>query len=206
MIAGERRWRAAAAAGLRTVPAIVRDVDDRASLEVALVENLQRQDLDPLEEAMGYQHMLDDFGFTQERLAERVAKSRPAITNALRLLGLSDELKARLRRGALTVGHARALLALEPGARDAIARRIERDQLTVRDVERMGARRAPRKTERAPKTLEPDVVAVESRLRYRLAAPVAIVGAPSGGGRIEIRFSDPADLTRIIDVLLPEGS
>ena len=96
LVAGERRWRAAAAAGLTPIPAIVRDVDDRTSLEVAIVENLQRQGLDPLEEAMGFQHLIDEFAFTQERVAERVGKSRPAVTNALRLLALEDGVKARL--------------------------------------------------------------------------------------------------------------
>ena len=204
LIAGERRWRAAAAARLETIPAIVREADDEMSLELALVENLQRQDLDPLEEAMGYQHLLDQYRFTQERLAERIGKSRPAVANALRLLGLSDAIKARLRSGGLTAGHARALLALDPGDRDAVAARIERESLTVRDVERLGER--PKKGPRAPRPTRktPDVDAVENRLRYHLGAPVAIV--PTGtGGRIEIRYADGSDLARLVDVLLPEG-
>jgi ParB family chromosome partitioning protein len=204
LIAGERRWRAAAAARLETIPAIVREAGDEASLELALVENLQRQDLDPLEEAMGYQHLLEQYRFTQERLAERIGKSRPAISNALRLLTLSDAIKARLRSGGLTVGHARALLALEEKERDAVAARVEREGLTVRDVERLGE---PRKTlPRTPRPARnaPDVEAVETKLRYRLAAPVAIV--PTGaGGRIEIRYADAADLARLVDVLLPDG-
>ncbi len=207
LIAGERRWRAAAAAGLATIPAIVRDVDDSTSLEVAIVENLQRRDLDPLEEAMGFQHLIDEFGFSQERVAERVGKSRPAVTNALRLLALDDAIKARLRSGALTVGHARALLALDPAMRENVAARIEREDLTVRDIERMGAnkrdRTAPATRGQAPRKAA-DIEAVESRLRYRLGAPVGIVSGAAGDGRIEIRFSSAADLTRIVDVLLPE--
>ncbi|MGH7756822.1 MAG: ParB/RepB/Spo0J family partition protein, partial [Vulcanimicrobiaceae bacterium] len=112
LIAGERRWRAAAAARLELIPAIVRSADDRASLELAVVENLQRENLDPLEEAMGFAHLIDEYDFTQERLAERLGRSRPAVANALRLLGLSDPIKAALRAGSMSAGHARALLAV----------------------------------------------------------------------------------------------
>lgn len=206
LIAGERRWRAATAAKLVTIPAIVRDADDRASLEFAVVENLQRQDLDALEEAMGYQHLIDEYRFTQERLAERLGKSRPAIANALRLLGLSDSIKARIRTGGLSVGHARALLALPADRREALAERVEREHLTVRDIERLGAgRRDPAKSVAAIPTKSPDLVDVEKRLRYLLGAPVAIVPAATGG-RLEIRYGDASDLTRIVDVLLRDPS
>jgi len=200
LIAGERRWRAAAAARLETIPAIVREADDRASLEVAIVENLQRQNLDPLEEAMGFQHLIDEYRFTQEHVAERIGKSRPTVANALRLLTLADSLKAKLRAGVLTVGHARALLGIEESQRQHIAERIERDGLTVRDVERLAQRRKARAPERL-RVKSPDLEAVESRLRFALGAPVAIV--PGGrGGRLEIRYADSADLTRIIDVIV----
>lgn len=202
LIAGERRWRAATAARLATVPAIVRDADDRTSLEVAIVENLQRRDLDPLEEAMGFQHLLDEHGFTQERLAERLGKSRPAITNALRLLGLPDALKALLRSGTLSVGHARALLGVPADRREAVAARVERDGLTVRDIERLGRHRAGAPAKAATGAVKtPDHLAVEQRLRYALGAPVAIVAGPQGG-RLEIRYGDESDLARIVDVLL----
>jgi ParB family chromosome partitioning protein len=207
LIAGERRWRAAAAALLETIPAIVRDDDDRSSLELALVENLQRENLDPLEEAMGLQHLIDKYGLTQEQLAQRIGKGRPTIANALRLLALSDPIKAQVRAGAISAGHARALLALDPIEREAVAQRIARDGLSVRVVERLGTKKIahPRDTRSATRKA-PDVEAVESRMRYRLGAPVAIVSGPSGGGRIEIRFSDDADLTRIVDVILEEGT
>jgi len=204
LIAGERRWRAASAARLTTIPAIVRDVDDRASLEYAVVENLQRQDLDALEEAMGYQHLIDEYHFTQERLAERLGKSRPAIANALRLLALSDAIKARLRSGGLSVGHARALLAVPSDRREAVAQRVEREQLTVRDIERLaasGRTLASRPRVAAPKS--PDLSDVERRLRDVLGAPIAIVPG-TAGGRIEIRYGGVDDLTRIVDVLLRE--
>ena len=207
LIAGERRWRAAAAALLETIPAIVRDDDDRSSLELALVENLQRENLDPLEEAMGLQHLIDKYGLTQEQLAQRIGKGRPTIANALRLLALSDPIKAQVRAGAISAGHARALLALDPAEREAVAQRIARDGLSVRVVERLGTKKiAPAKGTRSAARKAPDVEAVESRMRYRLGAPVAIVSGPSGGGRIEIRFSDDADLTRIVDVILEEGT
>lgn len=202
LIAGERRWRAATAARLATIPAIVRDADDRTSLEVAVVENLQRKDLDPLEEAMGFQHLLDEHGFTQERLAERLGKSRPAITNALRLLGLPDAIKILLRSGTLSVGHARALLGVPIERREAVASRVARDGLTVRDIERLGRHR-----KHAPANVTPvaaksaDHLDVERRLRYALGAPVTIV-AGSSGGRLEIRFGNESDLARIVDVLL----
>lgn len=206
LIAGERRWRAATAAKLATIPAIVRDADDRASMEFAVVENLQRQDLDPLEEAMGYQHLIDEYRFTQERLAERLGKSRPAIANALRILALSDAIKARIRSGALTVGHARALLAIPVGSREALAERVEREHFTVRDIERLGEGRresAPKAPLRTP-LKSPDLLDVEKRLRYILGAPIAIVPGPTGG-RVEIRYGDADDLTRIVDLLLRES-
>ncbi len=210
LIAGERRWRASAAARLETIPAIVRDADDRTSLEVAVVENLQRQDLDPLEEAMGFQHLIEAYGFTQERLAERIGKSRPAVANALRLLGLSDDLKALLRAGSLSAGHARALLSIDATDRAALAERVVRDGLSVRDVERHGERKRNPALERVPPravgaTRSPDQQELESRLRYQLGAPVSIVRTATGG-RIEIRFSDEGDLGRLADLLVPEAS
>ncbi len=201
LIAGERRWRAAAAARLETIPAIVRDVDDRTSLEFAIVENLQRQDLDPLEEAMGFQHLIEEYRLTQDSVAERIGKSRPSVTNALRLLSLSDSIKAKIRGGALSVGHARALLAVDERERERLVGRIEREGLTVRAVERLGERRKPRLTPRPAAIKSPDVEAVEERLRFALGAPVAVIPA-NRGGRLEIRYVDTPDLTRIIDVIV----
>jgi ParB family chromosome partitioning protein len=205
LIAGERRWRAAAAARLETVPAIVREADDRSSLEVAVVENLQRADLDALEEAMGFAHLIEEYGYTQERLAERIGKSRPAVANALRLLNLSDPIKALVRSGALSVGHARALLAVDASERQALAERIVRDGLTVRDVERLGERRRSSTPTPPPRRSSPDRDALEARLRYALGAPVAIVGGTKGG-RIEIRYADEGDLGRIVEALLPDAT
>lgn len=201
LIAGERRWRAASAAGVATIPAMVRSVDDASSLELAIVENLQREDLDPLEEAMGFAHLVEEHGFTQERLAERLGKSRPSIANALRLLALSDAIKARVRARELSAGHARALLAVPESGREALAERAVREGLTVRDLERLAAKGEHPATPRRAVQRDPHVESVEERLRFQLGTRVAVV--PGGrGGRIEIRYVDDADLMRIVDTLL----
>jgi len=204
LIAGERRWRAAMAAQLETIPAIMRDADDRESLEVAIVENLQRENLDPLEEAMGFQHLIDTYGLTQDQVADRVGKGRPTVTNALRLLGLSQTIKAALRSGSLTSGHAKALLAVPEAEREDFARMIVARGLSVRAVEALAQRRKTAGTPTPPRRSKDgnaDVDAVVERLRYRLGTHVAIVGRGAGGS-IEIRYADQSDLARIVDLLL----
>jgi ParB family chromosome partitioning protein len=201
LIAGERRWRAAMAAQLETIPAIVREADDRQSLEVAIVENLQRENLDPLEEAMGFQHLIDSYGLTQEQVADRVGKGRPTIANALRLLGLSQAIKTMLRSGALSAAHAKALLAFPELERERVAAQIAAQGMTVRAVEALAQRQKPPKKRPAPASSSKDVDAVVERLRYRLGTHVAIVGRGAGGS-IEIRYADQADLVRIVDLLL----
>ena len=207
LIAGERRWRAATAAGLDAIPAIVREADDRESLEVAIIENLQRENLDPLEEAMGFAHLMESFGFTQERVAERVGRSRPAIANALRLLGLSVAIKALVRSGTLSVGHARALLAFPEDAREAFADRIVRERLTVRAVEAAATASAspksPKRPTRAQSSRAAHLDEVEGRLRYRFGTHVSLVPAGDGGS-VTLRYADEADLMRIVDLLLGE--
>jgi ParB family chromosome partitioning protein len=203
LIAGERRWRAAGAAGLATIPAIVRHADERESLEVAIIENLQRENLDPLEEAMGFAHLMDAYGFTQERVAERLGRSRSSIANSLRLLSLPDAAKALVRSGAISAGHARALLALPAERRGAVAERIVRDGLTVRAVEQL-AHPVTRKRRGSPlpaANADVDLEALIERLRYAFATHVAIV-PQEGGGTIQLRYADDADLTRIADLLL----
>lgn len=201
LIAGERRWRAAAAAGLQTIPAIVRQAQDLESLEIAMVENLQREDLDPLEEAMGFQHLIDDFDFTQERVAERVGRARPSVANALRLLTLPDSVQAMVRKRDLSAAHAKALLAFPENERIAVAERAVREAVSVRVLERWAQKRnAPRKTA-ARGAEDSNLAEVAERLRYRLGARVAFVRGRKGG-RIEIRFTDESDLIRIVDVLL----
>jgi ParB family chromosome partitioning protein len=206
LIAGERRWRAAAALQLETIPVIVRDSDDRNSLEVAIVENVLREDLDPLEEAMGYANLIEEYGYTQERVAERLGKRRPTVTNALRLLSLPDTIKAEIRAGKLSAGHGRALLAIEGERQLATARRVVDEGLTVRDVERIAAELTtakPRTLRKAPaSTKSPDIERVENSLRYRLGTHVAVESGVQGG-RIAIRYANDEDLIRLVDLLLP---
>ena len=204
LIAGERRLRAAQMAGLETIPAIVRPSDDRESLEVAIIENLQRENLDPLEEAMGFQHLMEAYQFTQEQVAERVGKSRPAVANTLRLLSLPDSIKQYVRDGKLSAGHARALLALPLERRDAIARRAVDEELSVRALERLGQDAAPKRARASAQRASGDDEAFVERLRYKYATNVKLV-PQERGGTIELRYADPADLLRIVDLLLGES-
>ncbi len=203
LIAGERRWRAAIAAGLATVPALVRAADDRESLEVAIVENLQRENLDPLEEAMGFAHLMEAHDFTQEQVAQRVGRSRPAVANALRLLALSDAIKTLVRDGTLTAGAARALLAIPEDRRDALAHRVANEGMSVRAIEAL-ARDPQAKPKPAPAALDAETSALVDRLRYRFATPVALTRREHGGS-IEIRYADEDELMRIVDVLLGDA-
>jgi ParB family chromosome partitioning protein len=204
LIAGERRWRAAVAAGLTTIPALVRTADDKQSLEIAIIENLQRENLDPLEEAMGFAHLMEAYEFTQDAVAQRVGRSRPAIANALRLLSLSDAIKALVRAGRLNARAARALLSIPEAQRETIAKRAADDGLTVRAIEALA--REPAVKPRAPaKTLDAETAAVVDRLRYKLATHIALVRRERGGS-IEIRFSDDDELLRIVDVLLGDSA
>ena len=206
LIAGERRLRASKAAGLRFIPALVREVNDQTSLELAVVENLQREDLDPIEEAMGFADLIRDYGFTQERLSTRLGKSRPAVANALRLLDLPDEVKALVHRKELTAGHARALLALDPAERLQLAKRAIREGLTVRDIERLAKKKIVMTVTGeipSPKAAsDPARDAVEERLRLRFGAQITIVGEKRGS--IQIAFANSEDLMRLVDILLPE--
>jgi ParB family chromosome partitioning protein len=202
LIAGERRWRAAQAAGLETIPAIVRAADDRESLEVAIIENLQRENLDPLEEAMGFAHLMEAHDFTQEQVAQRLGRSRPAIANALRLLSLPDSVKQLVRDGKLTAAHARTVLSFPPERRETMARRAADEQLSVRALERLAQDAAPKRA-RANATARDANDEYVERLRYRYATQVRVL-AQERGGTIELRYADPADLLRIVDLLLGE--
>ncbi len=206
LIAGERRWRACAALQKATIPAIVRESDDRDSLEVAIIENLQRENLNPLEEAEGVRHLIDEYALTQEEVALRLGKSRPAVANALRLLSLPDGLKTMLVDGRLSAGHARALLAAAPEARAALAQRVVDEGLSVRALERLiGEKSAPPQA-KIPRLREllPEEHEFETRLRERFSAHVALV-RNGKGGRIEIRFSSENDLIRLGELLLGES-
>ncbi|HET6646351.1 MAG TPA: ParB/RepB/Spo0J family partition protein [Pyrinomonadaceae bacterium] len=211
LIAGERRWRAAQLAGLTHVPVVVRDVPDEKVLELALIENIQREDLNPIEEAQAYRRLIDSIGLTQESLAERVGRDRSYITNFLRLLRLPQDLQHLIEEGKLSTGHARTLL----GASDAdnqrrIARKIIERGLSVRETERLvreltEASAKPHKAR--SKENDPNVRAAETKLRRHLGTQVRIVQNQAGvSGRIEIEFYNPADLERLFRLLIPLAS
>lgn len=206
LIAGERRWRAAKRAGLKTIPAIVRTIEDLTSLEHALVENLHREDLGALEEAAAYQQLLDDFGMTQEAVAQRVGKSRSAVANSLRLLQLPAGVQGLLNDGKITAGHARALLGLASRQeQDVLARRIVSDDLTVRQVEQIVREGAdlggPARPARRPAPERPAaLLEVEQHMEERLDTRVSVAMSDKRG-KITIEFADLADLDRIYKLL-----
>lgn len=204
LIAGERRWRACAALQLAAIPAIVRPADDVTSLEVAIVENLQRDDLNALEEAAGIAQLVDAHDYTQEQVAQRLGKSRPAIANSLRLLTLSEPIKAMLGEGLLSGAHARALLGAPEEARLELAKRIVAEGMSVRVIERVIAGlSAPARARPPGRPRSSDDRDFEDRLRVRLGTHVQLRRS-TRGGTIEIRFSGEPDLIRIADLLLPE--
>lgn len=200
LIAGERRLRAAMRAGLEHVPVLVRDARPEDRLELALIENLQRENLTPLEEAEAYRHLIDEYGLTQEELAERVGKSRPAITNALRLLNLPDAVKAKLDSGELTAGHARAVLAIE-GASEQVrfAHEVVAQGLPKSAVERLASARSSRPPKRKAQVPEPDihVRGLADELTRSLGTRVRITPR-TRGGCIEIEFYSDAELDRLV--------
>jgi ParB family chromosome partitioning protein len=209
LIAGERRWRAAQRAGLHELPAVVRDVAPTQAFEMALVENLQREDLNPLEEAAGYERLVTEFGYTQEQLSARVGKDRSTVANALRLLRLPDGVRALLAEGRLSMGHARALLGLETAAAiERMARRIATRQLSVRRVEALVRRErdgdeAPERPTpggRQPSTSARDL---GLRLSRALGTRVEIVEAAAGRGQITIHYHSLDQLDALLEKLQP---
>ena len=204
IIAGERRWRAARLAQLAEVPVVVVEADDKKAMELALIENLQRQDLNPVEEALGYQSLMDDYGLTQEEAANRVGKSRPAVANALRLLNLSGEVLEMVRSGKLTAGHARAVLSLKTEKKQLeAARKIAALGLSVRQAEllcrNMGKEPAPVK-EAAPLAID-YVAECEKSLSKHLGRGVKIVNGKRKG-RFELEFYGQEDLQVLLDALM----
>jgi ParB family chromosome partitioning protein len=203
LVAGERRWRAASAAGLKTVPAILRHLDDRGALEAALVENLQREDLNPLERARAYRRLMGEFGLTQDAVASRVGRSQSAVANTLRLLGLPSEVQTSLEAGRITEGHARALLGVEiPEKLLEIWRRVEERGLSVRETESLarkaGISREIRKR-RTGGTVE--INNIQQMISDILGAPVRLRPRPDGSGQIQITFHSSEDLERLIEII-----
>lgn len=203
LIAGERRWRAAQKAGLREVPVVIQDVSEDTALEMALIENIQREDLNAVEEAEAYQALLDNFSLTQEELARRVGKDRSTVANSLRLLKLTPELKKDIVEERLAMGHARALLALESAEQLQQARdEIVRKNLTVREAESLIKRlKTGAGPKSKPKKIEVQMADLVERLQQRFMAKVAIRKG-NKGGRVEIVYGSQDELTRIVELLL----
>jgi ParB family chromosome partitioning protein len=205
LIAGERRWRAAERAGLAEVPVIVRSASDREVLELALVENLQRADLNPLEEAEAYALLLNQFKLTQEEVAERVGKNRASVANAIRLLGLPTEIRTYLENGQITVGHAKVLLSLDKKEEQRlVTERIIKDHLTVRQTEKLVASLGPQKSKKASakKSGVSDVnfADLEKRLQQAVGTRVRLIGTGSTG-KIELQYFSEDELDRLLQLL-----
>ncbi len=213
IVTGERRWRACQEAALSAVPCIVQDVSDRDSLQIALIENLQREDLTGIEAAHAYRQLINDFDLTQEQVAEFIGKSRPTIANTLRLLELPQDIQDSIQGAIISEGHGRALLALlaSPEALTEAWVEVERKGLTVRETEELVRRIAKKlaKPEAAPAqpsrpaTIEPNLAAAEERLQMALATKVKIKTRARGGGTIAINYHDDEELDRLLDMLAP---
>ncbi len=205
IIAGERRWRAAKLAGLKEIPVIIKNLTDQELVEISLIENIQREDLNPIEEAQAYKRLISEFHLKQDEVAERVAKSRTAVTNSMRLLKLCDEVQQMLVNEMLTTGHARALLAIEdPEEQYSVAQKVFDEKMSVRDVEKLvknlhKPEKAQKKEEN--KSLEIIYQKIEDRLKETLGRKVSISPKQNGSGKIEIEFYDHEDLDRLLEYM-----
>jgi len=202
IIAGERRWRAAQLAGLQEVPALVRDVPDEAAVAMALIENIQRENLNPMEEARALERLVEEFGMTHQQAAGAVGRSRAAVTNLLRLLDLDDQVKQMLERRELEMGHGRALLGLaDPAAQVAAARKVASAGLSVRETERLVRRLTREKGSGASRKLEadPDVVRLQNELGERLGTSVVVRQSGKGRGQLVISYSSLEELEGILE-------
>ena len=206
IIAGERRWRAAKLAGLKKVPVIIRNLTEQEIVEISLIENIQREDLNPIEEALAYKKLLTEFNLKQEEVAERVSKSRTAVTNSMRLLKLCDDVQKMVVEDKLSTGHARAILSIEdPEEQFTLAKKIYDEKISVRDVEKyiknMNKPVKPKKEEN--KSLSVIYQDVEDKLKSSLGTKVSVSSKDgNGSGKIEIEFYTHDDLDRIIEILM----
>jgi ParB family chromosome partitioning protein len=206
LIAGERRWRAAQRAALSRVPAVVRDVRDEIALEMTLVENLQREDLNPVEQARAFQRLTDEFHLTQEQAAERTGKDRATIANSVRLLRLEESILDLLEEGRISAGHGRALLAIsEPKQRLDLARKIARGGMTVRQVERFANRSSKIKAELPDTSVDPNTKWAVEELQRKFGTKIVLHPVrPGRPGQLAFEYYDPGDLTRLYDQLMRE--
>ena len=201
IVAGERRYQASKLAGLKEIPAVIRDISDEDVFQLALIENLQRADLNPVEEAQGLRQLVDQKGWTQEKVAQVLSKSRSAVANTLRLLDLPEEVQGYLARGEITSGHARAILAVpDEEGRIALAERVVKENLTVRQTENLASLISVSKEHKAPKPPTPQSYKQAAReLREILDTKVRVKDSRGGKHKIEIEFGDEDDLARIIE-------
>ena len=206
IIAGERRWRAAKLAGLKQVPVIIKNLTDQEIVEISLIENIQRENLNPIEEAQAYKRLLNEFHLKQDEVAERVSKSRTAVTNSMRLLKLSDDVQRMVIDEMITTGHARALLGVEdPAEQYNLAQRIFDEKLSVREVEKivknMGKPVKPKKEKVVDKSMQVIYDDISEKLKTQLGTKVNIVPKEDGSGKIEIEFYSHDELDRILDLM-----
>lgn len=209
LIAGERRLRAATNLGWTEIPALIKDLDDRSSLVMALVENLQRSDLNPIDEARGYLRLVDEFGFTHQQIADSTGKDRATISNLLRLLSLPEAVVQMVAEGQLSTGHAKALAAMPGSAAITLAREIVAHGLSVRAVEEKargsggGEKKRKTPTPATPAKVDAAAAAIESAFRKRLQTDVHLSAAPDGKGFLKIQFYSHEDLERVMDLIIP---
>ncbi|MGN0249313.1 MAG: ParB/RepB/Spo0J family partition protein [Lachnospiraceae bacterium] len=205
IIAGERRWRAAKIAGLKEIPVIIKNFTEQEIVEISLIENIQRENLNPIEEALAYKRLLTEFHLKQEEVAQRVSKSRTAVTNSMRLLKLADEVQQMIIDESLTTGHARALITIEDQSKQIeIAKKVVNEKLSVRDIEKLVKDlNKPKKEKKESKQLKNDFIYqdIEEKLKQSLGTKVTVSAKEDGSGKIEIDFYSSEELDRILDLL-----
>ncbi|MEQ1486546.1 MAG: ParB/RepB/Spo0J family partition protein [Methyloglobulus sp.] len=199
IVAGERRWRASQLAGLQQIPVVIKDIDDRATMAIALIENIQRQDLNPLEEAEALRRLLDEFTMTHQQIADAVGKSRVTVTNLLRLMDLHPEVKKLLINGQLEMGHARALLTLDAAKQIAAAQKIAREGLTVRAAEKLVKDAQTESKPQKIKTIDNDTLRLQDELTAKLGAKVIIEHKDNGAGKLVIAYASLEELDGILE-------
>lgn len=206
IIAGERRWRAAKLAGLKTVPVVIREYSPQQTMEIALIENVQRENLNPIEEAQAYQRLMQEFSLKQEEIAERVSKNRTTITNTMRLLNLVPEVQTMLVEGRITNGHARALLAVsDPEQQLELAKRVEREKMSVREIEKavklLGKEKKEKQKPEVNEAVELAFLDMENRMKTIMGTKVNISRKDRSKGKIEIEYYSEAELERLVEMI-----
>ena len=201
LIAGERRWRAAQIAGIADIPAVIRDVPDEVSVAMALIENIQREDLNPLEEATALRRLIDDFQMTQQEAADAVGRSRPAVSNLLRLLELMQEVKDMIDMRRIEMGHARALLSLDDRLQVQAAREVVRKHLSVRETENLVRRLQQSMKKKGSRRIDPDILRLQTRMGEELGARVKIQHQASGKGKLTISYNSADEFEGILERL-----